>query len=217
MGVLLYCAAPAGVESNGLAGVGQREVNSVLADGIRFFYSEVEADDTKLRGEWKKRALEFHAALQLLFQQATIIPFRFPTVLRSGEELSEFVQRSAHRFREELERLQGLVQMEVVLELPPAPTATASSGTAFLQARQSRAREQADRVEKLRTAAGDLAVRVESISSGDGLRVCFLVSRERAEEFTKRMRIDSSYRVTGPWPPSVFVSRELQAEEVRRG
>jgi hypothetical protein len=217
MGVLLYCAAPAGVESNGLAGVGQREVKSALADGIRFFYSEIEADDTSLRGEWKEGALEFHAALNSLFQQATIIPFRFPTVLRSGAELSRFVQRSAHAFREELERLQGLVQMEAVLEWPAASTAKAPSGTAFLQARQSRAREQADRVEMLRTAAGDLALRVESISSGDRLRVCFLVLRERAEEFAKRLRTDPSCRVTGPWPPSAFVSRELQAEEVRRG
>src|SRR4029453_18373263 len=116
MGLLLYCAAPPSLENHAPAGLNRSQIKSVRAQGVVLFYSEIDTDDAKLRSAWKTGALEFYAALDTLFRQATIIPFRYPTVLRSQDELIGFAERSARSFEVELERLQGKVQMEVVFE-----------------------------------------------------------------------------------------------------
>jgi hypothetical protein len=215
MALLLYCALPVAVPVVGFTGVGGAEIRSWPAGGLQLAYSEIAADDALLKNRLREGALAFHAVLDLLLPHATMVPFRFPTLIGSTQELAEYATARTPAFAAELERLAGMVQMEIVLDAGspgPAPT-----GTDYLRARQTASRAVTEAAENAQQAAGGVALAVKTLPSMSGVRVCFLVDRDRVAEFRSRFAPSAGRRVTGPWPPSAFLSPELQPQETPHG
>src|SRR5207237_120027 len=110
--ILLYCivASTASVIAPA-SGVRGSKVDSLLLVRQRCFFSELAAEAATALT--KDDALDFHQVVKQIFSQATVIPFRFPTLLRSQEELAAYLKKNASSARRSFEKIDDAVQMEL--------------------------------------------------------------------------------------------------------
>src|SRR5579884_2359283 len=117
MALLAYCIAEAEAKivppGTGVQG---SEIVTLAEDGLVGFMSEYGGSSDKARG----LAVEFHRVLQEVLRQAAIVPFRFPTLLANDSEMIAFLKENAKEYRERLDRLRDVVQMEVQLSFAAA-------------------------------------------------------------------------------------------------
>ena len=104
------------------AGVRGGVLQSLEEGGLRCFFSEVEGAP-KTSEEVRADALSFQETVQNIFAQATVIPFRFVTLLEGEEELHDFLEDHAEQYGEALDRLQGLEQYEMRMKQAVVPDA----------------------------------------------------------------------------------------------
>ena len=154
----------------------------------------------------------FNRVLHAIFSQATIIPFRFPTVAENEGALRRFLESRSSDYRAALRRLHNKVQMDVRLILEPVPASEPSprSGKSYLEHRRARHQEIQSVLDKFRGAANALAESWVQRDTPSGARGFALLDRSALPVFLEKIgRVLTpagiSARVTGPWPPSEFV------------
>src|SRR5437764_12766147 len=139
MAVLAYCIThpepQIEVPHTGLQG---KEIYASVEAGLRCFLSSYSTDDLASKQPVRDAALAFNRILQEFLRQASIIPFRFPTVLSDDSEVSSFLREHAAEYRDGLSRVQGAVQMEVRLSIDgAAEEVPRSSGAEYLRVREA--------------------------------------------------------------------------------
>jgi hypothetical protein len=198
------------------AGVRGGELLSLEESGLTCFYSEVEGPP-KTSDEVRADALTFQETVQAIFAQATVIPFRFVTLLGSEEELHDFLEDHSEQYSEALGRLEGMEQYEMRMKQLPAPAEDEEAGAEYLKQKVAANSAALSVSEALRSAAGELVRGWHFRDSGETVRCYALIQREAQQAFKKAIssaKIPGEVRVvlSGPWPPSEFVLREQASE-----
>lgn len=221
MAVLAYCIAESTPKKAAARkGVGGAAVEAFSQSGLQCFYSEFEAQDA-LRGEMAKdAALAFHRVVQEIFEQAAVVPFRFPTILAQRADLEGFVREHGAEYTRALARLRNKVQMDLRIstrqrsEAASAGTGT-RTGAEYLRTRQAERARLHDAAQGFRRAGGSRIEGWRERELADGLR-CFILADRTAisglqSEFSgAALAPDFTARVTGPWPAAEFVDEDSQ-------
>jgi hypothetical protein len=212
MAILLYCIAKHDVQvRTSLTGVAGDPVVRVETGPLATFTSRNADSAVWLRSELRASALEFHRVLSEVFKSAAIIPFRFPTIFESEEQLAEHLQERSSEYNGLLEKFTDMVQMEIRLTHPGLGTPS-GSGTEYLKERQTLMRA-IERFESgVHAVLSSLVKDWRQRASKDGVRAFALVGRDRVLEFRNIMRnapVPDGFnvRITGPWPVSEFVEQ----------
>jgi Gas vesicle synthesis protein GvpL/GvpF len=207
--MLLYCMTESDTSGNvSSPGVHEVQVESLAEGGVRCFYSRIErlaASSESLRGD----ALRFHAVLREILGYATVLPFRFPTLLETERELREFLASRAPACLKDFCRLRGMVQMEI--RIRPHPVLSfPGSGREYMQARVAEAHALNAHAGAAFAAARELIEEWKVRHEPNGLHCYALVSREQVPAFEERIRSLAPVHgaciiVSGPWPVSEFL------------
>jgi gas vesicle protein GvpL/GvpF len=216
MPLLAYCIAPGGaaitVPSTGIQGAA---ISHLKESGLQCFFSDYQQpsiSDQPIR----EAALAFNHVLQEIFQQVAVIPFRFPTVIATREEISAFLQEHATEYGEALARLRTVVQMELHIGVQASADtefAASKSGAEYLRNRQSRHRNMEGAARKLQESLSRVTQTWRQREVSGGLRCYVLVEREAVRSFLDEVShaqvpATLSARVSGPWPPTEFLKKD---------
>jgi len=184
-------------------------VSAAEQTGVKIFYSENAKPDIWLREPLRSSARQFHRVQQELFGAGAIIPFRFPTILESCDQLHDHLNLRSTEYKSLLRRFADRVQMDLALTHATGPPAS-SSGLDYLRQRQTRGRLLNDLAADLQALAAPLAKDWRQRSVSNGVRCFALVEREQIHEFSERMKTifvpgGLSVRISGPWPVAEFL------------
>jgi Gas vesicle synthesis protein GvpL/GvpF len=209
--MLLYCMTEV-VDASYLEalspGVAGAVIESLAEAGVRCFYSRVESVGGNAE-RFRSEAQQFHAVLRQVLDHAALVPFRFPTLVETEQDVYEFLAAHAAAYLEDLKRLRGRVQMEIRIRVD-LQAAAPPSGKAYMECRVAQRRALEGHAEAVLAAIGELITQWQVRNDGDGLRCYALLPRERVATFEERMRRLSPVQgatlmVSGPWPASEFL------------
>ncbi len=213
---LLYCVTDSNPEVKVASGVCESSVQSRELLGVRLYWSNLDDPESCL-GEaesLKKAALQFHQVLREVLTVTTPIPFRFPTLLEREEVFEEHLSSEQELYREALARVGNALQYEIVGTWTDEQEADFShpvSGREYLQRRQQ-ASGRVDAVEsKLKSVTADSVREWRGRQERKTHRWFALVARENRDKFLAALRTAGGsqgirLRLSGPWPPSEFVT-----------
>ncbi len=198
------------------AGVSDAAVSSRELLGVRVYWSDIDDPDAML-GEpasLKKAALQFHQVLREILAVTTPIPFRFPTLLQSSEVFEQHLAPEKESYRQALERIDNAVQYEIVgtwADEQQADLATPVSGREYLKRRQEALGRVAAVESKLKSVTADSVREWRARQERKTHRWFALVPRDSREQFIASLRGAGGsqgvrLRLSGPWPPSEFVT-----------
>ena len=215
MPMLAYCMLDPAVQiAVPPRGVRDSAVESLVESGIRCIVSNLDSPDLDSPANpapqfHKDDALRLHHVVSAIFQQAAVIPFRFPTLLPESE-LRAFVQQNSAAYLEALSRLREMVQMELRIVSNQTPASVPASGTDYLRTLHAVTKARDDASATAREAAGDLAQDWRTRPLAQGLRCYALVRRDDIEPFRQRMQALPisdivTLTVNGPWPATEFL------------
>ncbi|MGZ4838307.1 MAG: GvpL/GvpF family gas vesicle protein [Terriglobales bacterium] len=210
MPYLLYCVTDDTAELDpAVRGVHGDAVESMVHAKLRCFYSALDAVGADLETQ-KREALEFHQVTRSLLAQATIIPFRFPTVLPGLTEIGAHLEARGQAYNAALHQLRNLVQMEIRIEWVDRETPVANSGTQYLKNLAHNSRRMEDAVATCRATINELVIDFQQHEFSHGVRCFVLIKREAVQQFQdhiKQIRLERSAKaaVSGPWPPTEFL------------
>jgi len=210
MATLLYCVAKRDAPViEALTGVGGDAVARSEMSKLSVFTSSSPDSTGWLRPQLQTSALEFHHVLREIFKVTTIIPFRFPTIFETDEQLIQRLQERSAEYAGLLEKFSGLVQMEMRLTSSD-PKEPARSGTQYLKKLQETMRSIETLAKTLRTSSAPVWRDWRARPSKEGVRAFALVERSRTAEFENLMARATiphgfSVRVSGPWPATEFM------------
>jgi hypothetical protein len=216
MSCLLYCVTRPGPALAVAAGVCDCAVHSAEWYGLRLYWSLIADPDACLgtAEALKKAALQFHMVLREILSQATPIPFRFPMLLEGEDAITQHLSVDQHLYREALERIGDTVQYEIVGTWPAdkqADLATPVSGKEYLRRRQAAAVRLSAIDAKLKLVTAGSVREWRARQERRTHRWFALVGREQREQFLASLRTAGPsegvrLRLSGPWPPSEFVT-----------
>ena len=211
MPVLLYCitenSSPVSAPTNGVAGLAIKQIER---SGLKAFASE-HADDLWSRSPLREAASEFYRVIHEVFRSAAIIPFRFPTVLASEEELAAHLDSNSGAYKGLLARFRDSVQMEALITCSAEePKKYDLTGTAYLRQRQEMGDKLKQASSALRKQAAPVTNDWRARTVQNGWRCFALVDRSSVREFKSRMQAcqiaaEFSVRISGPWPVTEFL------------
>jgi Gas vesicle synthesis protein GvpL/GvpF len=216
MPCLLYCVTQPNQTVNVAAEVCDSAVQSRAMLGVQVYWSEI-ADPEECLGPAeavKKAALQFHQVLREILAVVTPIPFRFPTLLESEEGMEQHLAAEQELYRAALERIGNAVQYEVVGSWAAdeqTDLATPVRGREYLK-RRSQATERVAAIDsKLKTVTADSVREWRTRQERKSHRWFALVPRESRDRFVASLRSAGPsegvrLRLSGPWPPSEFVT-----------
>jgi len=199
-------------------GVGGARLEQLTENGVACWYSEGGiAADTAAGSSTQDDLLAFHRVVHAFFQGGAVVPFRFPTTLADRDALVAWLQSNAAAVARELERLRGMVQMElhITVAVTASKSGAASGGREYLEARRDAQSALRAAAAAARQRAGALAADWRERETREGLRCYALVGRGREGEFAAEFAGPAepaspvSMRVTGPWPPAEFLDPAL--------
>lgn len=213
MPLLLYgVSEPVAAAMDCPPGVAGAPVQTIEAGGLLCFYSEyptVPANNTR------DLALQFHSVVNHIFGNRDIIPFRFPTLLHSREEITSEIGKRAAEYRDDFERIRGRLQIEIRIcsrasKEEGALGGGVKSGAEYLRSRSKRGLELTSVSERLRAAAADLIERWRERQSSDHLRCFALIPRGAFPRLQTALAVVDIpahllVRLSGPWPPTEFL------------
>jgi hypothetical protein len=203
MAVLPYCVILAAVKTTKPSvGVNSERVEFLKVETLRIFYSDF--DDSALAPEvFRQSALEFHRVIASIFRQTAVVPFRFPNLLKSREELEVHLRTNLERYKSFLEKTRNSVQIEIALSSikPPGGSETEKSGTEYLREKQQRTRAVTELSDMVLVRGKELVLESRTSNS----RVYLLVPRDRIDELRQRLKDLKDVRVSGPWPAAEFL------------
>lgn|SRR6266566_838346 len=209
MPLLLYCVTRASVYPKGSqTGVAGVPVERVEGPGLAAVLSRNVDSNVWLRAPVRTSALEFHRVIMELFESAAIIPFRFPTIFESDDELGAHLVERADEYESLLNQIADLVQMEVRLMRPDVVVAS-NSGAGYLRERQKHLQVFEDFAVRLQAVTAGIAREWSDHTLRNGQRYFALVERGKVAEFEQVLRglpvpEGINVRVSGPWPVSEF-------------
>lgn len=202
--LLLYCMAEADAQAElPPRGVRGAAVEAMKRGALACYFSRYEQFGGGSADALKQDALDFHWVVNHVFQQRAVIPFRFPTLLSELPALESFLDQHAPAYLADLQRLRGLVQMEVRLPPPVAEAVAATtSGTAYMKAKFDAAQKVVEMENRVKSAAPGREWRHRAG------RYFVLIPRGDEAPFREKIAAlgEASLRVSGPWPPSEFVN-----------
>lgn len=202
--VLAYCVTHNAMPRLPATGVRGAPVHTINEDTLWCAYSPLIPPQEFTRED----ALSFHPVLKAAFNQQSIIPFRFPTILQNEAELREHLRTKRDFYSGELERLKDAVQMEVRIA-GKHEVASASTGTEYLLSKQQHGRALQADVEKARAALGDLVLQWKERPADQGLRCYALIKRDAVASFRQILETafssPSAIFMSGPWPATEFL------------
>jgi len=210
MPILPYCVVLAKLKlKQPQVGVDAKRVEALKLQTLCALYSEF--DDSALAPEQlRQSALEFHRVMASVFRQMALVPFRFPNVLKTREELEAHLRANLQTYQSFLEKTRDAVQMEIVLSnLGPVPVATETktSGTEYLRAKQQRSQTVAKVYNAILERIKDLVIDTNITDA----RLYLLVLRARIDEVRDRLNGLDDIRISGPWPAAEFLEKTRQA------
>ncbi len=212
MPLLAYCMMEAeAVVDKPLAGVAGTTMEELEESGLRCLFSRFPSREHISRIPAMESALSFHQVLQVLFRQAALISFRFPTVVENEEELQQYVREHASRYASDLFRLRHMVQMEIRLSTPRerGRGGLPASGREYLQGRQAQAAGLKAAAEQFRQATRAWVREWRERTTGEEIRCYALLDRNVLAAFQQAARELSirwpGARLSGPWPPAEFM------------
>jgi hypothetical protein len=206
--ILPYCIVAEASINAPATGVRETAVEEMDEDGLRCFYSRFERQPESFT---KEDVLQFHSTVQALFQHVAVIPFRFPTIVRSEQELRQFLHEKSAVYRATFEKLRNLVQMEVrIVNAAEYPAGAAASGKEYLQRRLAAKRHRELGVAWAQRAVEDLCLDWRQRQTRDAVRCYALVLRENIGHFQNKIKAFSPSKnvhlfVSGPWPATEFI------------
>ncbi len=210
MPILLYCIAKSGIHSeSSMLGVGGLAVTREEFGNLAAFTSRNSERAVWLQQPVGTSAVEFHRVLKEIFKSAAIIPFRFPTIFETQDELIQHLQQQGAVYEALLEKFANTVQME--LRITHAEMRQASeSGTDYLKNRRDSVSSAEQAAEAIRQSANLRTEDWRQRGLKDGVRAFALVERGAVTEFENLMRGAAlpkgfNVRVSGPWPVTEFL------------
>ncbi|HEY6967934.1 MAG TPA: GvpL/GvpF family gas vesicle protein [Candidatus Angelobacter sp.] len=215
--VLAYCAF---LHREGLkltpCGVNNATMRVLSHGNLRLLWSYVEWPfrDSAIQ----RNAVEFHGAVSHMFAQGAVLPFRLLSVFDDEQAIIEFVEARKADFVADLERLRNLVQMECVIYFAPQ-AATGLSGKDYLERKAEVLRGAEGYAERIRNVLSGISRAVRTRESKNGLRIFVLVERGQEHSFRSKVRDlplpeRLARRISGPWPPSEFLSDALKMPQM---
>ena len=198
------------VDTPGVGGSALRSAHFVTGGegGVACWYSE----GGIVPAAAKDDLLAFHRVISAFFRTGAVVPFRFPTTLADVAALTTWLQANAASVGRELERLSGMVQMELHITATK-PSAAATGGREYLEARRDAQSALREAAATARQRVGELAADWRERETREGLRCYALVARGNEREFTQKVNGEAArgatIRVTGPWPPAEFLDPRL--------
>jgi hypothetical protein len=220
--VLAYCIAgqenQIDISASGVAGAPVRWLD---VGSLRCFVSDFAAPIQ--REDVPEMAKAFHQVLQLIFAQTAIIPFRFPTIVETEQELRQFLESRSADYRSALQRLRDKVQMDVRITIQSGSSAKSSgsaansssqSGKKYLQAKGERHKQIRSVLDEFRRVSNSVVDEWIERDAPAGTRGFALLDRASLPAFLEKISgvltpAGISARVTGPWPPSEFVEPSM--------
>jgi Gas vesicle synthesis protein GvpL/GvpF len=199
-------------------GVNGERVNVFERERLRLLWSEIEWP--LAQNGLQKSALEFHGVIQRVFQQTAVIPFRLLSIFNDIAALHEFAAEHRAGFVADLERLREYVQMESVVYVIAATTASnPSSGRAYLEQKAEVVRLSSQHAERVQETIKGVSREVQAREVKSGTRIFALV--QRGDEGRFRNAVETvplpppvSRRVSGPWPVSEFLSEAVKTPQI---
>jgi hypothetical protein len=184
--------------------------------GVRVYWSDIDNPEAAW-GEpesLKKAALQFRQVLREILAVTTPIPFHFPTLLESAEVFEQHLALEQESYRKALERIGNAVQYEIVgtwADEQQADLATPVSGREYLKRRQEALSRVAAVESKLKSVTADSVREWRARRERKTHRWFALVPRDDRERFIASLRGAGAsqgvrLRLSGPWPPSEFVT-----------
>lgn len=213
---LLYCVTQPSPTVIVAAGVFDAVVSSRELLGVRVYWSDIDNPEAAF-GEpesLKKAALQFQQVLREILAVTTPIPFRFPTLLESAEVFDQHLAPEQESYRQALERIGNALQYEIVgtwADEQQADLATPVSGREYLKRRQEALGRVAAVESKLKSVTADSVREWRARQERKTHRWFALVPRDDRERFIASLRGAGAsqgvrLRLSGPWPPSEFVT-----------
>lgn len=205
--ILPYCIVADSEVAAPLAGVRQTAVEETTCLGLRCFYSVFPERPESFTQE---DAVRFYATVRTVFEKVAVIPFRFPTLLESKQQLEDFLQKKAQDYARALKQLQNFVQMEVRVMPASGTRVPSTSGTDYMAQRLEQKQTLESTGSVARTAVAGMYVSWLQHQTQDGLRCYALVARENAGQFQQKLATlsfeqDVRVSVSGPWPATEFI------------
>lgn len=211
MPILAYCVSLAQEYLNAPpVGVAQATIFEMEDLGLRAWYSEVEEGTFSGAENVTRAALDFHHFVSAVFREGVILPFRFPTILESVEELQSHLEAKAAWYTNALHKMDGLAQFEARIisriKLPSSP----ESGQHYLDQRKQVFDRVAGAAAALLKGTEDYLREHHLKETQQGTRVYLLFERARTPELREAMKSIAvpdgiEIRLTGPWPPTEFL------------
>ncbi len=213
---LLYCVTQPTPVVSVAVGVLDVAVLSRELLGVRIYWSDLEDPAAALADpeSLKKAAVQFHQVLGEILAVTTPVPFRFPTLLESSEAFEQHLASEQELYRQALERVADAVQYEIVgtwADEQQSDLATPVSGREYLKRRQEALGRVSAVESKLKSVTADSVREWRARRERKRHRWFALVARENRERFLASLRTAGAsegvrLRLSGPWPPSEFVT-----------
>ena len=198
-------------------GVRGARVETFSCDGLQCLLSKHEL----LENISQQDALVFYQVIEGVFKQVAVIPFRFPSLLNSEEDLEAHLQAKSTVYKEDLKKFLNLVQMELTITPKVIDTnkKTSGSGTEYLQSRSQTTHVLESLANGARSLSGELVRdwRQYSLATKYPALHCYLlVPRAAAQLLRERLNSYSSpptiiMALSGPWPATAFMSSSAAA------
>ena len=204
MAILPYCVVLANLKvKKPQVGVDGERVEALKLESLCALYSDF--DDSALAPDTlRQSALEFHRVIASVFRQMALVPFRFPNLLKTREELESHLRANLQKYQAFLERTRDAVQMEIVLpNTSPAPVSVESktSGAEYLREKQQRSRPHAEPSSALLEKIKELVLATKTTD----MRLYLLVPRDQIEALRGHLNGFQEIRISGPWPAAEFL------------
>ena len=189
-------------------GVMNSQVHQLRTGDLLALYSEIEKSNIPAKA-FQPAALEFHQVVHAVFENAAVVPFRFPTWL-TMQELTRHLQQESQRYTSFLTNHANHVQMEVRVTSRPISSPIGTSGTGHLRARAAESQRVRNIEDALKNLLSAQVIEWRERHTPAGLRLYALVARTNIAGFRERLSENEhqgNLRSSGPWPATEFLER----------
>jgi hypothetical protein len=153
--------------------------------------------------------------LEEIFQQAAIIPFRFPNAFPAEPDVIAYMEEHSKEYGSALNRLRTMVQMEIRIRANNSVSEpeTKPSGAEYLRRIQARHAFLEKMAHEFRQAGARWIEGWRQRDSSEGIRCFALIDRAMIKNFQAELektpvQPDLVARLSGPWPATQFLKEE---------
>lgn len=174
------------------AGVADRPVFALRYQKIALLASRVD----RVRLEEPRHVVQHSQVVHRIFEQHTVLPFRFGTQFASEEEATAVLRQNHDPFNEAIRRLRGKAEMHVMVQMPRGPEASMNALTLQIASHL-----------KLALGACDQQSCLRESNNGHVLAdLRFLVERPEGKTGVELPQFPQcQLQISGPWPPYHFL------------